>query len=124
MTALRDAWLRSTAGGPLGVIVSDTFGRPFRQGIVNVAVGLAGMPALSDHTGLADSHGQVLRGTVVASADEVAAAAELVMGKTEGIPVVVVRGLRWTGEESGVAPLLRRRDQDIFRRDAVSRVEA
>ena len=121
---LRDAWLRSTAGGPLAVIVSDTFGRPFRHGIANVAVGVAGMPALSDHTGLADSHGQVLRGTVIASADEVAAAAELVMGKTERIPVAVVRGLRWTGEATGVGPLLRRRDQDIFRRDLVARVEA
>lgn len=117
---LRDAWLEAAGGGPLGVVVSDTFGRPFRHGIVNVAVGLAGMPALSDHTGLPDTHGQIMRGTVIASADEVAAAAELVMGKTERIPVAVVRGLRWTGKPSGVAPLLRRRDEDIFRRDVAT----
>ena len=115
---LRRAWLAAAGGGPLGVVVSDTFGRPFRHGIVNVAVGVAGMPALSDHTGLPDSNGQIMRGTVIGAVDEIAAAAELVMGKTEQIPMAVVRGLRWSGGPTGVGPLLRRREQDIFRRRA------
>lgn len=113
---LRDALLGAASGGPLGVIIADSFGRPFRVGSCNVAVGVAGMPAVSDYVGRPDSHGVELRSTVIASADEIAAAADLVMGKVSGIPVVVVRGLRWEGPDEGVRPLLRDPARDVFRR--------
>ncbi|MGH7608442.1 MAG: coenzyme F420-0:L-glutamate ligase [Candidatus Dormibacteria bacterium] len=114
--ALRRRWLDLVSGGPLGVVISDTFGRPFRDGAVNVAVGLAGMPALSDHRGLRDPQGYELHASTIASADEIASAAELVMGKIDGLPVAVVRGLRWQGPEQGAGPLLRERARDLFRR--------
>jgi len=113
---LRSELLPLVDGGPLAVIVCDSFGRPFRVGTVNVAVGVAGMPAISDYQGARDTYDQPLQTTVLASADEVAAAADLVMGKVERVPVAVLRGLRWEGEETGVAPLLRPKSKDIFRR--------
>lgn len=112
---IRGSLLGSAGGGPLGVIVSDTFGRPFRLAGVNVAVGVAGMPALSTHAGVVDPTGYVLRGSDVASADEIASAAELVMGKLDGVAVAVVRGLRWRGEGRGAGDLLRPAAEDIFR---------
>jgi len=115
-TRLREAWLPAVSGGELGVVICDSFGRPFRVGTVNIAVGVAGMPAVSDYRSARDTHGEVLVSTVLASVDEVCAAADLVMGKLEGIPVGVVRGLRWQGTETGVAPLLRPRGRDVFRR--------
>jgi coenzyme F420-0:L-glutamate ligase/coenzyme F420-1:gamma-L-glutamate ligase len=113
---LRDAWRVPAGGGPLAVVISDTFGRPFRLAGVNVAIGVAGMPAISDHTGESDAAGYTLRGSEIATADEIASAAELVMGKLEGVPVAVVRGLRWVGEGDGAAPMLRDPAADIFRR--------
>jgi len=114
---LRDALLSSVDGGPLGVIVSDTFGRPFRLGGVNVAIGAAGLPALSRHAGMTDQHGYELHdASDVASADEIAAAAELVMGKVAAVPAALVRGLQWVGEGSGAAELQRHPDRDVFRR--------
>jgi coenzyme F420-0:L-glutamate ligase/coenzyme F420-1:gamma-L-glutamate ligase len=85
--------LEERSGARLAVIVSDSFGRPWRQGIVDVAIGVSGLEPLLDHRGRLDRNGYELRATVVAVADEVAAAAELVRGKTDGIPAAVVRGL-------------------------------
>jgi coenzyme F420-0:L-glutamate ligase / coenzyme F420-1:gamma-L-glutamate ligase len=112
---LRAAWLPAAAGGPLGVVVCDSFGRPFREGQVNVAIGVAGMPAMTDHRGLPDTSGRSMSASVLASADEVASAAELVMGKVERVPVALVRGLRWMGEGRGAAELQRDPARDLFR---------
>jgi coenzyme F420-0:L-glutamate ligase/coenzyme F420-1:gamma-L-glutamate ligase len=112
---LRAAWLEAAEGGPLGVIICDSFGRPFREAQVNVAIGVAGMPALTDHRGRPDSSGYLMAASVLATADEIASAAELVMGKVEGVPVAVVRGLRWDGEGRGAAELQRDPARDLFR---------
>jgi len=96
------------------VIVSDTFGRPWRLGIVNVALGVAGAPALVDLRGTRDDMGQALHATVIAVADEVAAAAGLVMRKTARTPAVIVRGLALTGAGSG-RELIRPPSEDLFR---------
>jgi len=106
--------LRQRSGQPVGVIVSDTFGRPWRLGIVNVALGVAGLPALMDLRGRIDDAGKELRATVLAVADEVAAAAGLVMGKTQRTPVVVVRGLELEGRGLG-RDLIRPAAEDLFR---------
>ncbi len=116
---LRSAWLGLAAGGPLGVVVSDTFGRPFREGSVNVAIGVAGLPALADHRGQLDQRGYLLHASTIGSADEIAGLAELVMGKLDGLPLAVVRGLRWEGPESGAAALQRAGGRDVFRSGAV-----
>jgi coenzyme F420-0:L-glutamate ligase/coenzyme F420-1:gamma-L-glutamate ligase len=110
---LRDR-LRDMTGATVGVIVSDTFGRPWRMGIVNVALGVAGLPALMDLRGSRDDAGKELHATVLAIADEVAAAAGLVMGKTRRTPVVVVRGLELDGSGSG-HDLIRPAGEDLFR---------
>jgi coenzyme F420-0:L-glutamate ligase/coenzyme F420-1:gamma-L-glutamate ligase len=110
---LRDR-LREVSGVAVGVIVSDTFGRPWRLGIVNVALGVAGMPALVDMRGRVDDAGRELHATVLAVADEVAAASGLVMGKTLRTPVVVARGLELDGSGSG-RELIRRPEEDLFR---------
>ena len=110
---LRDR-LREVTGVTAGLIVSDTFGRPWRLGIVNVALGVAGMPALVDMRGGIDDAGKELHATVLAVADEVAAAAGLVMGKTGRTPVVVVRGLDLKGNGSG-RELIRPAAEDLFR---------
>jgi coenzyme F420-0:L-glutamate ligase/coenzyme F420-1:gamma-L-glutamate ligase len=113
--ALHDG-IASLAGVRAGVIVSDTFGRAWRMGLVNVALGVAGMPAVLDYRGRPDDFGMPLQATVVAIADELAAAAEVLMGKTRRIPVVVVRGLDafeaapGTGQE-----LVRPSELDLFR---------
>ncbi len=112
--ALRKA-LEDRAGCRLGVIIADTFGRPWREGLVNVAVGVSGVPALRDYRGQTDPHGFLLVGTQMAVADEVASAAELVMGKVDGVPAVLVRGLPSPEGDGGAAELLRPPERDIFR---------
>ncbi len=99
----------------LPVVVSDSFGRPWRLGIVNVAIGLAGMAPFTDHRGRTDAHGYQLEASLMATADAVAAAAELVMGKTDGVPVVLVRGLELKGPPGSAAELIRPVEQDLFR---------
>ena len=101
----------------LGVVITDTWGRPFRLGAVNVAIGIAGLPALHDYRGQADSAGQTLQSSTLAVADELAGAAGLVMGKVRRIPAVLVQGLPSHPEaEPGTgASLLRSRGEDIFR---------
>jgi coenzyme F420-0:L-glutamate ligase/coenzyme F420-1:gamma-L-glutamate ligase len=110
---LRDRFIELT-GADVGVIVTDSFGRPFRQGTTDVAIGVAGVPALLDLRGTVDRVGYVLRSSRVAIADEIAAAADLARGKAEGVPVVVVRGLclkgDGTGQEIVIEPEL-----DLFR---------
>ena len=98
----------------VAVIVSDSFGRPFRQGTTDVAIGVAGLAPLLDLRGVRDSAGYELRTTMIAVADEIAGAAELVMGKTAGIPAAVVRGLDVSGEGSA-RDLVMPADRDLFR---------
>ena len=106
--------LRERSGREVGVIVSDSFGRAWRMGIVDVAIGVAGLRPLEDWRGRVDANGYELRATVVAVADEIAAAAELVRGKTAGIPVAIVRGLDVAGEGSA-QELLMPPERDMFR---------
>ncbi|HEY8774352.1 MAG TPA: coenzyme F420-0:L-glutamate ligase [Gaiellaceae bacterium] len=108
------AGLEQHTGKSLGVIVTDTFGRAWRFGIANVAIGAAGIEVLRDLSGQHDPVGYELHSTVIAVADEIAAAAELVMGKTERVPVAVVRGLDAAGEDRA-ADLVLPPDLDLFR---------
>ena len=97
------------------LIISDSFGRPWRIGTVDVAVGVSGLKAIKDERGMTDPYGYRLKAAVAAVADEIAAAAELVMGKREGIPVVVVRGCEIEKEKGSVKELLRPETEDLFR---------
>lgn len=106
--------LRELTGATVGVIVSDTFGRPWRLGIVNIALGVAGLPAVIDLRGSLDDMRQPLHATVIAIADEIAATAGLMMGKTARTPAVVVRGLQVSGGGSG-RDLIRPAHEDLFR---------
>lgn len=110
---LRDRLIERT-GAEVGVIVSDTFGRPWRLGIVNVALGVAGLPALIDLRGMPDDAGREMHATVLAIADDLASAAGLVMRKTARTPVVVIRGLELAGDGVG-RDLIRPADEDVFR---------
>ncbi|MFD0401802.1 coenzyme F420-0:L-glutamate ligase [Kitasatospora sp. NPDC127121] len=110
--------LQQLTGRRLAVVVTDTFGRPWRTGLTDVAIGAAGLSVLEDHRGRTDSHGNELALTVTATADELAAAADLVKGKTSGVPVAVVRGLSHlvTAEDGdGTRPLVRSAVDDMFR---------
>ena len=113
---IRDA-LTHRFGVEVAVIVSDTFGRPWRRGVTDVAIGVAGLRPVIDLRGTADALGRELQVTEVAVADELAAAAELVMGKSTGIAVAVLRGgdPAWLGDGSVVDDLVRRPDEDLFR---------
>lgn len=106
--------IHELAGVDVGVIVSDTFGRPWRLGIVNVALGVAGLPALIDLRGTPDDAGREMHATVLAVADDIASAAGLVMRKTARSPVVVVRGLELVGDGRG-RDLIRPAAEDVFR---------
>ncbi len=110
---IRDG-LRDRSGREVGVIVSDSFGRPWRQGTTEVALGVAGIAPLLDLNGRRDRMGYELHSTLIAVADELAGAAELVMGKTDGIPAAVVRGADVAGEGSG-RDLLMPPERDLFR---------
>ncbi|GGZ63614.1 coenzyme F420:L-glutamate ligase [Streptomyces inusitatus] len=110
------AGLRETLGVDVGVLVTDTFGRPWRNGLTDVAIGSAGVRVLDDLRGGSDSHGNPLSATVVAVADELAAAGDLVKGKTAGRPVAVVRGLaRLVGGDDDARALVRDPADDMFR---------
>lgn len=106
--------LRERTGRDIGVIVSDSFGRPFRQGTTDVALGVAGLRPLLDLRGVRDRAGYELHATQIAVADELAGAAELVMGKVGGIPAAVVRGVDFRGEGSG-AEIVIPAERDLFR---------
>lgn len=107
--------LERATGRRLAVIISDTFGRPWRRGLTDVAIGLSGMTAVEDLRGTTDAHGRVLDVTEVAIADEIAAAADLVMGKAASIPAAVVRGLAWTPADGRATDLVRSAAEDLFR---------
>jgi coenzyme F420-0:L-glutamate ligase/coenzyme F420-1:gamma-L-glutamate ligase len=111
--ALREA-VRELTGAEVGVVVSDSFGRAWRRGTTDVALGVAGIRALLDLAGHVDSMGYELHATEIAVADEIAGAAQLVMGKTDGIPAAVVRGVRLRGEGLG-SELVMPRERDLFR---------
>ncbi len=109
--------IRARTGLDVGVIVSDTFGRPWRRGVADVAIGVAGVRPILDLRGTPDASGRELQVTEVAIVDELAAAAELVMGKAEGVPVAVIRGVDrgWLGPGSIQADLIRPPGEDLFR---------
>ena len=106
--------LHERSGRDVGVVVSDSFGRAWRQGTTDVALGVAGIEALRDLRGTRDGAGYVLQGTQIATADELAAAAELVLGKSSGCPAAVVRGLDVRGDGSG-RDLVMPPERDLFR---------
>jgi coenzyme F420-0:L-glutamate ligase/coenzyme F420-1:gamma-L-glutamate ligase len=107
--------LRKRTGKRLAVIISDTFGRPWRLGLINVAIGASGVPALVDLRGTRDRHAKLLRATILAVADELAAAAGLLMGKAAGTPVVVIRGHGYRFVQDPAARIIRSAKEDLFR---------
>jgi coenzyme F420-0:L-glutamate ligase/coenzyme F420-1:gamma-L-glutamate ligase len=107
--------LRARVGAEVGVIVADTFGRPWREGLVNVAIGVAGLRSLQTFLGVPDAHGYTLQATILAVADELAGAAELVMGKLDRVPVAVIRGYRYEPGAGSARELLRDPNMDLFR---------
>jgi coenzyme F420-0:L-glutamate ligase/coenzyme F420-1:gamma-L-glutamate ligase len=113
---IRDG-LRARLGAEVGVIVSDTFGRAWRKGLTDVAIGCAGVAAIVDLRGTTDGQGRELQVTEIAVADEIASAAELVMGKAGGVPVAVVRGVdpAWLRESSIRDEVVRPPAEDLFR---------
>ncbi len=111
---LRQA-ISSRTGVELAVIISDTFGRPWREGLVNVAIGVAGLEPIKDYRGLPDTAGRILKVTALAIADELASAAELVMGKVDKTPVALIKGYPYTPAEGSARQLVRRPEKDLFR---------
>jgi coenzyme F420-0:L-glutamate ligase / coenzyme F420-1:gamma-L-glutamate ligase len=109
------AALQEAFGVRLAIIISDTFGRPWREGLVNVALGVAGMAPVLDYRGQLDSYGQLLRVTMVAVADEIASATELVMGKSDAVPVALVRGFPYEARIASASELIRPPEHDLFR---------
>ena len=108
--------LMAVTGIDLAVVINDSFGRAWRQGTAGVAIGAAGLPALIDLRGRPDLFGRKLEVSVIGFADEIAAAASLVMGQAdEAAPVVLIRGLRWSAPESTAASLIRPSNEDLFR---------
>ncbi len=107
--------VQERAGARIAVIISDTFGRPWREGHTNVAVGVAGMSPFVDYVGQADPHGYILRVTTMAVADELAGAAELVMGKLSRVPAAIVRGYRYPQGQGRARDLIRPPERDLFR---------
>jgi len=107
--------LEQEFGVALSVIIADTFGRPWRRGLVDVALGVSGLAPLLDYRGKQDSFGNVLKATLIAVADELASAAELVMGKTEGIPIALIRGFGYDVSSGCAQEMIRPAEEDLFR---------
>jgi len=107
--------IRKQFGKRVAVIISDTFGRPWRLGLINVAIGAYGVPSLVDLRGTRDRHRKLLRATILAVADELAAAAGLLMDKSSGTPVVVIRGYRYKFVQDPAARAIRSAGEDLFR---------
>ena len=103
------------SGKQVALIISDTFGRPWREGLTNVAIGVAGLNPLVDYRGTSDGQGHSLSATVIAAADELASAAELVMGKLSQRPVTIIRHYQWIPGPGSASELIRPRDKDLFR---------
>jgi coenzyme F420-0:L-glutamate ligase/coenzyme F420-1:gamma-L-glutamate ligase len=121
---MRGALTASLGLERLGVVITDTFGRPWREGLVNVAIGVAGMPAVLDLRGTPDAGGRELDATVVAVADEVAAASGLVTTKADGIPAALVRGVRANGPDGTGRDLVRPPAEDLFRESPLQALHA
>jgi coenzyme F420-0:L-glutamate ligase/coenzyme F420-1:gamma-L-glutamate ligase len=107
--------IKSRTNVNVSVIVSDTFGRPFRKGQVNVAIGSAGINPILSYIGNTDMYGKILKVTEIAIADELASAAELVMGKSSRIPVVIVRGCNYISGDYSIPQIIRSKEEDLFR---------
>jgi len=113
-TSLRASFARRT-GATVAVIISDTFGRPWRVGQVNFAIGVAGIAPVRDYIGQHDPYGYELHVSVIAVADELASAAELVMGKIDRVPVALIRGFAYTPTDGNARSLIRDATSDLFR---------
>lgn len=107
--------INAKTGVNVGIIISDTFGRPFRKGQVNIAIGVAGIDPIKSYIGKRDMYGNILRVTEIAIADEIASAAELVMGKSSRVPVSVVRGYDFSFNDSSISKVTRSKKDDLFR---------
>lgn len=111
---LREA-IKRKSGRNVAVIITDTFGRTFREGQTNVAIGIAGIKPVKSYIGSRDMYGRKLKVTEIAIVDEIASAAELAMGKTKGIPVVIMRGIEFEKSKSSIKALIRSKENDLFR---------
>jgi len=107
--------IRRAVGRDVPVIISDTFGRPWRRGLTDVAIGVSGMAPVIDLKGTVDASGRELRVTEIAIADEIAAAADLVMGKAKAVPAAIVRGIEWPPGPGRATDLVRSAPEDLFR---------
>ncbi len=111
---IREA-IAQAAGLQIAVVITDTWGRPWRNGVTNVAIGSAGMAVLRDYRGLTDPYGYKLVASLIAVVDELASAAELVMGKLDRVPVAIVRGYQYEPAQAIVRDLIRPSEQDLYR---------
>ncbi|MFQ5969833.1 MAG: coenzyme F420-0:L-glutamate ligase [Nitrososphaerales archaeon] len=109
------AEIKKRTGKNVAVIITDTFGRPFREGQVDFAIGISGLKPIKDYRGLKDMFGKELKVTEIAVADEIASAAELVMGKFDRIPATIIRGCRYENKQGSAKELIRKREKDFFR---------
>ncbi|MGI0046465.1 MAG: coenzyme F420-0:L-glutamate ligase [Nitrosotalea sp.] len=107
--------VKEKTGKNISVVISDTFGRPFRQGQTNVAIGISGIAAILDYAGTQDNFGRVLRVTAIAIVDEICSAAELVMGKSIHAPIAIVRNCNLDGAKNAINDIIRSRSEDLFR---------
>lgn len=108
--------LKEKTSREIAVVITDSFGRPFRNGQTNVAIGVAGMIPIRSYVGEDDMYGKKLKVTEIAVVDELASAAELVMGKSKGIPIAVIRGFDFVkSENASINELIRKREKDLFR---------
>lgn len=107
--------IKKQLGVPVAAVISDSFGRPWREGVTNVAIGTAGLRVIEDLRGKKDAQGHSLKATVLAVADELAAAAGLVMGKRKQVPVVIIRGFRYRSGKDSARRLIRPQARDLFR---------
>lgn len=107
--------IQQATGVDIPVIISDTFGRPWRRGQTDIAIGISGLAAIDDHKGRPDANGRIMEATEIALVDEVAAAADLAMGKSTQIPVAIVRGVDWQPGDGRATDLVRPPTEDLFR---------
>ena len=113
---LREVVKKQAKGSPeIGIIISDTWGRPWREGQINVAIGTAGLTSLTDYRGMTDAYGYQMKASIIAIADELASAAELAMGKIEKVPAVLIRGYKFIPSNKNAKLLLRDPKTDLFR---------
>jgi coenzyme F420-0:L-glutamate ligase/coenzyme F420-1:gamma-L-glutamate ligase len=114
---IRNSLRKKTGGKDVAVVITDTFGRPFREGQTNVAIGIAGIEPIKSYIGTTDMYGKKLKVTEIAVADEIASAAELSMGKLDRVPIVIIRGYKYqkADEKSSISKIIRSKEKDLFR---------